>query len=159
MCRFAVTIAACGAIALAATAQGADVPKEQVRLTLNSVSMGQYPATARLGFRCSITLDNATGKFLPVKTRFGFVWENMALQIHDAEGKKIREVKLTDPAKQKAVEQSMVIKPGKTTTELLFYIPEQSELPKQFKVRVVGTLPGSDYKAELVSDLVEVTRK
>ncbi|MFO0881106.1 MAG: hypothetical protein U0840_27600 [Gemmataceae bacterium] len=133
-------------------------PEPAVPLLLNKAS------AERLGqdilFRCEVTLDNGTGRNLAVRSNFTSAYDGLELVVTTSEGKVLvqqgyafHQSPFAPPGRV------FLLKQGKNTSELRFPVAGLPEDARTFKVRLVGTLPGSGYERILSSETLRVDLK
>src|SRR5262249_41756000 len=105
--------------------------------------------------RCQAVLENATGSKLKVRTNFRTVFSGVEVVVTDLRGKVLVRRGCTDHQSPRDFDEEIPLKVGKTKEELRFL--ELKPLPKgvkKVKVRLEGTLPGSQFKGKLSSNTV-----
>ena len=150
-----------GALILALAAVGRVVvsdPEPAVSLLLQKGSAERWEQ--EILFRCEVALDNATGHELSVRSTFSSVFDGLEIVVTTPAGKVLAQRGyILHQAPYAASGRVFPLKEGKTTGTLVFPI---RGLPKDFralKVRLVGTLPGSNYQRILSSETLEVEVK
>lgn len=130
-----------------------------------AVSLLLIKTTAeRLGtdilFRCEVAIDNDTGRDLTVRSNFNSVFDGLELVVTTLEGKTLAQQGYTfhqspfaPPGRVFALNQ------GKTADTLVFPLSALPEGMRAFKVRLVGTLPGSMHRRILSSETLVVEIK
>jgi hypothetical protein len=111
-------------------------------------------------FRCEAALLNA-GKELTVRSNFSSAFDGLELVVTAADGTVLAQRGYTWHQSPVAPGRSFPLKSGRTEERLHIPVPIK-DLPrdaKAFKVRLVGTLPGSGYERVLSSETVEVPVK
>jgi hypothetical protein len=143
------------------TAESAKAPPEP--LGSAKVSLLLLKASAeRLNngvlFQCETRIDNATGKNLTVKSCFFSALDGLELVITDKEGKTLVQWgQAWHQSPFSATPRDFLLKPGSTSATLMF--PVGKVLPrdiKTVKVRLVGTLHGSEFSRILSTDTIEI---
>ena len=112
-------------------------------------------------FRCEAALDNAAGKDLTVQSNFFSVFDGVELVVTAPDGKVLAQQPYTFHQSPYTLGQTFTLKQGRTEQALKFPVPA-ADLPrdvKAVKVRLMGTLPGSDYRRILSSDTLEIEVK
>jgi len=111
-------------------------------------------------FRCDAVLDNATGNDLTVRSNFSSVFDGLELVVTTTEGKILAQQGYTWHQSPFAPPgRSFKLKQGPTQGALGFPLRDLPVETKTLKVRLVGTLPGSDYRHILSSETLEVKIK
>jgi hypothetical protein len=128
--------------------------KPQVTLTLESASAQRW--TKDILFKCKVTLANDTGKELKVKSNFLSVFDGMTLVIQDEKGKELKRQGYTYHQSPFALNKEHRLQSGKTTDTINFPISGLAKDHKKFRIKIVGTLPGSEFKGRLTSKVIEV---
>jgi hypothetical protein len=141
--------------------------KAHVATTPELVSLILSRATARRGehdtlFTCEVKLDNATGEEITTRSNFSSVFDGLELIVTAEDGK-------TEDGKTIARQpytyhqspfappgRTFVLKRGSTPGSLVFPIRGLAGELKRVKVRLVGTLPGSDDDGPLSSEALTV---
>jgi hypothetical protein len=134
----------------------ADEPKPTVSLILSSASAQRRERDTL--FRCKVSLDNATGKDLSVRSNFFSVFDGLEVVLTSKEGKTLAQQLYTfhqSPFTSRGRE--FTLKKGTTAATLVFPVREVPGDPRVVKVRLVGTLPGSGYRRILSTETIEVT--
>jgi hypothetical protein len=132
--------------------------KPTVSLLLGKVSAER--TTHDVLFRCEAMLLNA-GKELTVRSNFHSVFDGLELVVTTADGTVLAQRGYTWHQSPFALDRPFPLKAGRTEEKLHIPVPIE-DLPrdaKAFKVRLVGTLPGSGYERVLSSETVEVQVK
>jgi RNA polymerase sigma factor (sigma-70 family) len=110
-------------------------------------------------FRCEAILDNATGKELSWQTSFVSTFPGLGLVVTDKDGRELAQEFSSQQSTGDYIVpilSNYVLKQGNTPVRLVFAV----ELPREVKVvkvRLLGALPGSNYKHLLSSDTLELT--
>jgi hypothetical protein len=108
-------------------------------------------------FRCDVRLDNATGRDLTVRTNFSSVFDGLELVVTNSEGKVFDQQGYTFHQSPFAPPgRTFTLKRGSTRGTLVFPVGDLSSEVTTLKVRLVGTLPGSDYPHILSTETIEV---
>jgi hypothetical protein len=108
-------------------------------------------------FRCSVRLDNVTGRDLTVRTNFASVFDGLELVVTDREGQVLDQQGYTFHQSPFAPpSRTFTLKRGSTTGTLVFPVGDLPREVNTLKVRLVGTLPGCDYPHILSTETVEV---
>jgi hypothetical protein len=111
-------------------------------------------------FRCDLLLDNTTNKDLTVRSNFSSVFDGLELVVTTHEGKLLAQQGYTFHQSPFAPPgRDFTLKQGTTKGTLVFPIGELPREVKILKVRLVGVLPGSEYRRILSSETIEVTVK
>ena len=150
-----VTIAAAIFSALTHVPAIADDQKPAVSLILAKASA----ETSSQGylFDCQAVLDNATGKELAVRTNFYSVFDGLEVVVTNADGKVLaQQGYIYHQSPRTSSGRSLTLAQGRTNAGLVFPIVELPSNVKSFKVRLIGTLPGSDYLRILSSETIAV---
>ena len=140
-----------GIFALASAAE----PEPAVSLLLRKGSAERWEQA--ILFRCEVALDNALDRDLTVRSNFSSAFDGLQIVVTTPEGKVLVQRGYTfhqSPFAPPA--RGFPLKKGETVAMLVFPI---GDLPKEigsFKVRLVGTLPGSGYDRILSSDTLGV---
>jgi hypothetical protein len=108
-------------------------------------------------FRCDVTLDNETGKDLTVKSNFNSVFDGLQIVVTAPDGKVLAQQGYIFHQSPSTVEpRKFTLNKGNTTDTIVFPISTLPGDAKSFKVRLVGTLPGSGYDRELSSKTLTI---
>jgi hypothetical protein len=111
-------------------------------------------------FRCDSTLDNATGRDLTVRTNFFSAFDGLELVVTTREGKTLAQQPYTFHQSPFTPDgRDFTIKRGPTAASLVFPIGKLPAGDKVVKVRLVGTLPGSEFRRILSTETLEVKIK
>jgi hypothetical protein len=142
-----------------ADASGAAPPAAEtvaVLLTLDAVRV--KPLTGALLFECDLTLDNQTGNALVVYSNFYSAFDGLWLVVMDEGGKILKKQSYLyhqSPYTWKG--QPFLLPPGKTNGTINFPVSELPAEAKTVQVKLVGTLPGSAFEGQVVSNKLTVT--
>jgi hypothetical protein len=132
--------------------------KPVVSLILTGASAKQWPQ--EIHFHCDAVLDNATGKNLTVRSNFASAFDGLELVVTTRDGKVLAQQGYTWHQSPFTSEgRDFPVKQGITKGDLVFPIRDLPANVKTFKVRLVGTLPGSGHERILSSETIEVTVK
>jgi hypothetical protein len=111
-------------------------------------------------FQCEATLDNAIGRDLTVRTNFYSAFDGLELVVTNRAGKTLaQQPYIFHQSPFTADGRDFTIKRGKTTASLVFPIAKLPAGEKVVKVRLVGTLPGSEFRRILSTETLEVKIK
>jgi len=131
----------------------AEEQKPSVSLILAGASAEQLKQG--ILFACEAILDNASGKELPVRTNFYSAFDGLEVVVTNSEGKVLAQQGYTFHQSPNTG-RTFALPPGSTKGSLVFPIHDLPTDSKLFKVRLVGALPGSDYRRILSSETIEV---
>lgn len=119
------------------------------------VSLHLTRVTAEVGenvtfVRCDVTLDNATGRRLEVKSSYHSAFDGLEVVLTSGAGRKtVQQMVIAHQSPFSQTPRVFPLEKGKVSTTLVFPI---MGLPKDaYGVRLVGTLPGSGYDRLLAS--------
>jgi hypothetical protein len=107
-------------------------------------------------FRCDAVLDNASGKDLTVVSNFFSAFDGLQLVVTTTDGKVLAQKGYIWHQSPASSGREFPLKKGRNEEELRFPIRDLPGDVKTFKVRLVGTLPGSGYDRILSSETLEV---
>jgi hypothetical protein len=110
-------------------------------------------------FRCDAILDNATRKDLAVRSGFFSAFDGLELVVTSPDGKVLAQQGFTYHQSPYSTGRAFPLKPGRTEKSLVFPIRGLPAEAKSLKVRLVGSLPGSEYQRILSSETLEVQVK
>jgi hypothetical protein len=110
-------------------------------------------------FRCETVLDNSTGKDLAVRSSFSSAFDGLELVVTTTEGKLLAQQPYTYHQSPFSEGRDFPLKQGATPGALVFPIRDLPRDAKAFRVRLVGTLPGSGYGRILSTETIEVKVK
>jgi hypothetical protein len=112
-------------------------------------------------FKCTAILENVAGKELTVRTNFFSVFDGLELVVTAPDGKVLAQKAYVWHQSPYELGRKLALKPGRTEGELRFPISAKdlSRDLKAVKVRLVGTLPGSEYERLLSTETLEVRIK
>ena len=111
-------------------------------------------------FRCDALLDNATGGDLTIRSNFSSVFDGLELVVTTPEGKILgQQVSTLHQAPFAPPGREFTLKQGSTKGALIFPIHDLPMEMTSCKVRLTGTLPGSNYRRILSSETLEVKVK
>jgi hypothetical protein len=138
------------------SAPRADEPMGAVSLILTKASATRDGKEVL--FQCEARLDNATGKELTARSSFtGVLFDGLELVVTDTQGKVLHQQPYTFHQSPFALPgNSAALKKGSTKRALVFPIQGLADDVNVVKVRLVGTLPGSDYRRLLSSETLQV---
>jgi len=132
--------------------------KPEVTLALEAASAERWSNDDAL-FKCKLIVDNRTGKELKVLSNFFSAFDGMVLVVQDKHGKELKRQPYVFHQSPMDVKKVYPLPPGKTEGTILFPVGELPKGETTFRVRLVGTLPGSGYEPSLSSDVKEVRVK
>lgn len=111
-------------------------------------------------FRCEVALDNASGRELAVKSNFFSVFDGLEVVVTTSEGKVLAQQGYSFHQSPFAPPgRAFPLKQGKTEGVLVFPVQSLPKGVRAFKIRLVGTLPGSGYSRILSSETLVVEVK
>ena len=121
----------------------------------------EQPTTERLQreifFKCTVALENATGKDLSVRSSYFSAFDGLEIVITTPEGRTLIQQGYAHHQSPFTFRgREFIAKNGSTTQTLVFPV---SGLPKDLKmvrVRLVGTLPGSTFTRILSTETFDV---
>src|SRR5262249_16848872 len=151
-------LTAAAGVACACLASPAAATEPAVSLLLNKAS------AERLGkgifFRCEVTLDNDTGRGLAVRSNFTSAFDGLEIVVTTPGGKVLAQQGYTFHQSPFAPPGRVFpVQRGKTDGALGFPVDGLPGDVRAFKVRLVGTLPGSGYERILSSETLAVEIK
>ena len=133
-------------------------PAPAVSLMLDKASAERWDKDVH--FRCEVTLDNALGRELSVRSNFGSAFDGLELVVTTAEGKVVAQQGYTFHQSPFAPPgRTFPLKQGGTAGSLVFPISGLPDDARSLKVRLVGTLPGSGHNRILSSETLTVEVK
>jgi len=136
----------------------ADEPEPTVSLLLSRVSADRTKSSTL--FRCEVSLDNATGRDLTVRSTFSSVFDGLELVVTNKEGKTlVQQAYISHQAPFAPPGREFPVKKGTTMGKLVFPVRVVPGNPKEVKVRLVGTLPGSGLRRILSTETITVKIK
>jgi hypothetical protein len=138
-----ITVPTLAIIAVVHCTANGDDRKPAVSLLLSKASAER--SKRYVLFRCDAVIDNATGKDLTVRSNFNSVFDGLELVVTTPDGEVLAQQGYTYHQSPVSLGKSFTLKQGRTERALVFPIGEISSEAKTLKVRLVGTLPGSDY--------------
>jgi hypothetical protein len=125
-----------------------------------SLILGQPTAERHekeIWFRCPVTLNNATGKELSVRSQFFSVFDGLDIVITTMDGKTLDQVPYLRHQSPFSLEgREFKVKTGTTSKTLLFPVRDLPEGHKTVKVRLVGKLPECTFRRILSTETFEV---
>jgi hypothetical protein len=136
----------------------ADEPKPAVSLILAKASAERRSQDVL--FQCDISLENATGRELSVRSNFNSAFDGVELVVTDLNGKTLAQQPY--PFHQSPFSppgRDFPLKQGVTAGTLVFPIHDLPGDAKEVKVRLVGMLPGSSYHRILSTETLKVPIK
>lgn len=110
-------------------------------------------------FRCEAVLENALGKDIAARSNFSSVFDGLELVVTTSDGKILAQQHYTYHQSPQSEADTYTLKPGRTSKTLNFPIRDLPAEVKTLKVRLVGTLPKSDYKRILSSETLDIQLK
>lgn len=110
-------------------------------------------------FTCEVVLDNATGKEVTVHTRFSSVLDGLDLVVTTKGGRILAQRPYIWHQSPFEKTKKLVLEQGETKHSLVFPVRDFPKDAKEVKVRLVGTLPKSDYPWILSTDTIETKVK
>jgi hypothetical protein len=150
-----VTLPVVATLAVADRPPANDAVTPPVSLVLTGASAQQREQD--VFFTCDATLDNATGKELTVRSSFSSVFDGREVVVTTREGKVLAQQGYTfHQSPFSPPGRDFTLKRGRTSSTLVFPVRGLPAEVKALKVRLVGTLPGSEYPLILSSDMIEV---
>jgi hypothetical protein len=156
--RFMNLVAAYVALFVVCPSMFGQEKKPTVSLLLGKVSAERW--TNEVFFHCDAALVNA-GKELTVHSAFNSAFDGLELVVTAPDGTVLAQRGYILHQSPRFPAQPYPVKSGRTEKTLVIPVPIE-DLPrdaKAFKVRLVGTLPGSGYERVLSSETVEVRVK
>ena len=145
----------CLASSIYAATSPAVEPEPLVSLLVSKVTAKQYARDVIV--HCEATLDNATGSDLSVRSSFFSAFDGLEIVVTNRDGKLLTQVSyLEHQALFNFDGRDFPLKQGKTVKKLTFVLNRLSEETRAVRVRLVGTLPGSNYKRLLSSETLAV---
>jgi len=133
-------------------------PKPIVSLILSKVTAERSGDDTL--FRCEVSLDNATGKELSVRSNFFSAFDGLEVVVTTTDGKTLaQQTYIFHQSPFAPPGREFVLKKGSTAKTLAFPVQAFPGDVKVVKVRVVGTLPGSSYQRILSTETIEVKIK
>jgi hypothetical protein len=154
--RAIAMIAAVGLIAGAGRAAAGEPPG----VTLRLAKVEAEPLDKEILFQCHLGLDNETGRELKVRSNFSSAFDATEIVVTDRDGKVIaQQDQRLHLSPVTAAGRDFPLKKGTTKHDLVFPIQDLPAGAKAFKVRLVGTLPGSGYDRILSTETLEVEVK
>lgn len=111
-------------------------------------------------FQCEVKLENGTGRDLNVRSNFHSAFDGFEIVVTDLEGRVLVQREYTfHQSPFTPLSREFALKQGLTAATLIFPIENLPENDQSFKVRLVGTLPGSGYERILSSETLNVEVK
>lgn len=103
--------------------------------------------------RCQTAFQNATGADLRVVSHRGIPFDSMDIVVVDQDGNEMLRRSCSLHSSKIDFEGTWTTLPvGETVQQLDFVLDDIPQAKRDCKVFIVGTLPGSDYRKELVSN-------
>jgi hypothetical protein len=128
-------------------------PKATVTLSLSQVAVERSEKDVL--FICQAVIDNATGVQLTVKSNYHSAFDGLDLVVMDERGRKLaQQPYLHHQSLFSLEERSFPLKEGKNCRELRFPVSGLPQNRREYRLLLVGTLPGSEYSRNLCSNLV-----
>lgn len=129
--------------------------KEPVALALPRVEANQL--SGEVLFICDAVIDNRTGSQLTVKSHFYSAFDGLELVVMDEAGRELAQQSyLRHQSLCSLKPRSFPLREGRNEEDLRFPVPGLPPNQKVYRVRLVGSLPGSDYAGSLGSNEVVV---
>src|SRR5262245_46502362 len=110
-------------------------------------------------FCCDAILDSAAREDLTVRSGFSSAFDGLELVVTTPDGKLLAQQGYTHHQSPFSTGRTFPLKPGRTEKTLVFPIHDLPAEVKSLKVRLVGTLPGSEYRRILSSETLEIKVK
>jgi hypothetical protein len=110
-------------------------------------------------FNCDAVLDNSSGKKLIAHTSFFSVFDGLELVVTMPDGKILAQQAYVMHQSPYSPGREIRLKKGRNEDSMVFPISGLPADAKTLKVRLVGTLPGSEYKRVLLSETLEIKVK
>jgi hypothetical protein len=132
-------------------------PRDKAVVSLRLSRVSAERLTHEILFDCDVILDNTTGKDLIVQSNFSSALDGLNLVVTRPDGTVLAQQGHTDHLSPVALGQTFPLKQGRTEETLLFPVRDVPAGVRTLKVRLVGTLPGSEYRRILSTDTLEVT--
>ena len=145
-----------GLVRSAASSTQAAVPNPAVSLILSKATVERHAPD--ILFRCEVVLDNATGRDLSVQSNFSSIlFDGLELVVTTKDGKTLaQQPYVYHQAPFSPDGRKGTLKQGSTPRTLVFPIRDLPGDAMTVKVRLVGHLPGSDYRRILSTETIEV---
>ena len=132
--------------------------KPDVTLKLTSATVERL--SNNLLFICDAVIDNRTGAELAVKSSFYSAFDGLELVIMDEKGHKLAQQSyLQHQSLFSLTPRKFPLKEGQNRQELRFPVAGLPRDRREYRVLLVGRLPGSNYAKTLCSDQVTVKVK
>jgi hypothetical protein len=133
-------------------------PNATVTLCVSQVTVERLEND--LLFVCQAVIDNATGAELTVKSNYSSAFDGLSLVVIDEKGRRLAVQPYLHHQSVVSLEpRSFLLAKGKNCRELTFPVPGLPKDRREYRVLVLGTLPGSEYNRTLCSDLVTAVEK
>jgi len=133
-------------------------PEPNVSLILSKASVAQLELDVL--FRCEVSLDNAVGKELTVRSNFYSAFDGLELVVTNREGKTlVQQPYIFHQSPFAPAGREFALKEGTTKATLGFPVQGLPRDAKVVKIRLVGTLPGSGYQRILSTETIDVKIK
>jgi len=132
----------------------AEERKEPVRLTLSGATAERDETAVR--FRCETVLINNTGAALNVKSNFFSAFDGLELVVFSEDGKQLLRQSYLFHQSPSFEQNQHKLEKGENRKSLVFPIGGLPKGTRAVKVLLLGTLPESEYKGLLCSDVVHV---
>ena len=155
--RLAIVIAIATAALFGITHRHAIAEDQKPAISLILAEASAEISSQGYFFACEAILDNASGKELGVRTNFYSVFDGLEVVVTNAGGKVLaQQAYIYHQSPHSSSGRRLVVAQGRTRRGLVFPIVDLPSNAKSFKVRLVGTLPGSDYSQILSSETIVV---